>query len=184
MITQHHQAPQRGARHHGFLAGAQQTDIGYVKPVNIFLRRDAVDDQILIEMIRQEGCAYGAYRHPYKYIFLEESVGFRSQPSPLSSGRATTLVYPPAQLFDLEADPKETENLAGKQPAVQAELHRIVQEELLDFADCLRDRFPDVSTMTPGQMEALDAEMKALGYTGPGSLRRSNPARENSPARR
>jgi len=147
------------------------------------VRRRWQERPILIEMIREEGCAYGVYRHPYKYIFLEESVGFRSQPAPLSSGRATTLVYPPVQLFDLVADPEETENLAGKQPALQAELHQIVQEKMLDFADCLKDRFPDVSAMPPGQIEALDAELRALGYTGPGSLRQRNPAKDTPPKR-
>ncbi len=140
------------------------------------VRRDWRQRPILIEMIRQEGCAYGVYRYPYKYIFLEEETGFRTQPASVPNRPVTTHYYRPEQLFDLVQDPKETQDLAQEQLEVRAELHQIVQEELLAFIDCLQAGNPDLSTMPRGELEALEEQMQALGYLGPSRFRNGRPA--------
>jgi len=127
---------------------------------------------VLLEMVLEEGCAYGVYRHPHKYIFLEEAVGFHTQPAAVPGRPVTTHVYPPLQLFDLVRDPKEKENLVEKRPELQAELHPIVQEKLLSFTDCLEDRFPETDSIEPHVLEALEA----MGYVVPGHSKREPPS--------
>jgi hypothetical protein len=51
--AQHHQAAERGARHHGFLARRQQADIGNVKAVDVLGGIDRVDHLVGVNVARQ-----------------------------------------------------------------------------------------------------------------------------------
>ncbi len=128
---------------------------------------------ILIEMIRDEGCAYGVYQHPFKYIFLEQEISFVKKRIPSSIEPEPVLVYPTEQLFDLADDPKEARNLFRQEPGMRDAMKQLVDEHLLAFADCLHDRFPDMSYLNADRLKQLDEEMKGLGYIGPGQVQES-----------
>lgn len=136
------------------------------------IRQEWLERPVYVEMYRLEGVTFGAYQHPYKYLFTHYEEGkdsFESQPAPQSSGRPTFLFYPEAQLFDMVEDPKQTRNLALENPDLFQRLRDEIEPQLVCNPLAETNVFDHHIELPESELEKL----RALGYLTPSDIRKA-----------